>query len=46
VRAAVEAFANQAAWQETMRRGMRKDFSWKAAATLYSALYGRLLDRD
>ena len=46
VRAAVEAFSNQVGWQETMRRGMRKDFSWQASATLYSALYGRLLDRD
>jgi len=46
VRAAVGAFSNQAAWQETMRRGMRKDFSWMASATLYSALYRRLLAGD
>jgi starch synthase len=46
VRAAVGAFADQAAWQETMRRGMRKDFSWKASATLYSALYRRLMSGD
>jgi starch synthase len=45
VRAAVGAFADQAAWQETMRRGMHKDFSWKASAAMYSALYGRLLGR-
>ena len=46
VRAAVTEFSDQAAWQETMRRGMRKDFSWKASATLYSALYRRLLGTD
>jgi len=46
VRAAVAAFADLAGWQEIMRRGMRKDFSWKASATLYSALYRRLLGRD
>jgi starch synthase len=46
VRAATAAFADRAAWEETMRRGMRKDFSWKASATLYSALYRRLLGGD
>jgi starch synthase len=46
VRAAAAAFSNPETWQETMRRGMRKDFSWKASATLYSALYRRLLGRD
>jgi starch synthase len=43
IRAAVEAFSDRDAWQGTMRRGMGKDFSWKASATLYSALYRRLL---
>jgi starch synthase len=42
VRAAVRAFSNQDAWQEMMRRGMRKDFSWKASAARYSALYRSL----
>jgi starch synthase len=46
VRAAVGAFGDRDGWQETMRRGMRKDFSWKASATLYSALYRRLLGAD
>ncbi len=46
VRAAAESFSNREAWQETMRRGMRKDFSWRASATLYSALYRRLLNGD
>jgi starch synthase len=43
VRQALEAFSNRDAWQEMMRRGMRRDFSWKASAGRYSALYRRLL---
>jgi starch synthase len=43
VRAAAGAFSDRDAWQEIMRRGMAKDFSWRASATLYSALYRRLL---
>ncbi len=43
VRAAVRAFADREGWQEMMRRGMRKDFSWKTSAAAYSALYRRLL---
>lgn len=46
VKAAAAAFGNPQEWQEMMRRGMRKDFSWKASATLYSALYRRLLGRN
>ena len=46
VRAAIRAFSDEIGWQETMRRGMRKDFSWKASAASYSALYRRLLGRD
>jgi starch synthase len=46
VRAAVGAFSDGVAWQEMMRRGMQKDFSWKASAALYSALYRRLLGRN
>ncbi|MBZ5623957.1 MAG: glycogen synthase GlgA [Acidobacteriia bacterium] len=45
VRAAVEAYTNQEAWRDMMRRGMQKDFSWKASAAAYSALYRRLLGR-
>jgi len=45
VRSAVEAFANQETWRGMMRRGMLADFSWKASAGAYSALYGRLLKR-
>jgi len=46
VRAAAGAFADQAGWHEIMRRGMRKDFSWKASASLYSALYRQLLSTN
>jgi len=46
VRAASRAFSDGVLWQETMRRGMQKDFSWKASAVRYSALYRRLLGRD
>jgi starch synthase len=43
VREALAAFSNRDAWQEMMRRGMRRDFSWKASAGQYSALYRRML---
>ena len=46
VRTANRAFSEGDAWRETMRRGMRKDFSWKASAASYSALYRRLLGGD
>ena len=45
VRAAVSAFSDGDAWRRMMRCGMEKDFSWKASAAAYSALYGRLLGR-
>jgi starch synthase len=43
VRQALAAFSNREAWQGMMRRGMQRDFSWKASAGQYSALYRRLL---
>ncbi len=43
VRAAAETFRDRRGWEEMMRRGMRRDFSWGAAAAAYSALYERLL---
>jgi len=46
VQAAARAFSDQVIWREMMRSGMRKDFSWKASAASYSALYRRLLGRD
>jgi starch synthase len=45
VRAAVHAFADREAWQSMMRRGMSKDFSWKAPAAAYAELYRRILAR-
>jgi len=46
VRQALAAFSKRDAWQEMMRRGMQRDFSWKASAGQYSALYRRLLGRE
>jgi starch synthase len=43
IRAATAAFSDRKGWTERMRRGMRKDFSWRASAGAYSALYKRLL---
>jgi starch synthase len=45
VRAAVRAFADREEWQRMMRRGMRRDFSWKTPAAAYSELYRRMLAR-
>src|SRR4029077_12935382 len=42
-RAAAAAFLDRESWVARMRRGMRKDFSWKASAEAYSTLYQRLL---
>ena len=43
VETAVAAFSDTKVWREMMRRGMQKDFSWKASAVRYSALYRQLL---
>jgi starch synthase len=43
VRAAIRTYSEDVVWQEMMVRGMQKDFSWKASAARYSALYRRLL---
>ena len=39
---ALEAFADRPSWEERMRRGMRRDFSWDASAARYAALYRSL----
>jgi starch synthase len=44
VRAASAAFRDRKRWETMMRRGMRKDFSWRVSAAEYAALYRRLLD--
>jgi starch synthase len=42
VRAALEAYQDREGWQERMRLGMRRDFSWTASAARYSRLYRSL----
>lgn len=39
IREALLAFRDTELWQERMRRGMAKDFSWDASAAKYQALY-------
>ncbi len=45
VQAAMDAYGQRSAWQDRMRRGMKKDFSWNASAAAYSLLYRQLLER-
>jgi starch synthase len=45
VRSAIAAYADPEGWRQLMRRGMRKDFSWRTSAGAYSELYRRLLGR-
>ncbi len=45
VRAAIQTFSCPDEWRAMMLRGMQKDFSWKASAHEYAALYGRLSGR-
>jgi starch synthase len=45
VKAAIEAYGQPETWQARMRRGMEKDFSWRASAEAYSLLYRQLLGR-
>jgi starch synthase len=40
---ALKAYRDRDHWLAMMRRGMRKDFSWSAAAVEYLELYQRLL---
>ncbi len=43
VRAATTAYGDRQRWTAMMRRGMQKDFSWRASAGEYAALYRQLL---
>lgn len=43
VRRATARYADPAAWQRVMREGMRRDWSWRRAATEYLDLYRTLL---
>jgi starch synthase len=45
LRDAAAAYADRERWQAMMQRGMGRDYSWKASAGEYSALYSRLLGR-
>jgi len=42
VRAALAAWRDRPRWEAMIRTGMRKDFSWKASAAAYSALFREL----
>ncbi len=46
IRAALQAFRDQASWQVLMRNGMMKDFSWNASAREYLRIYERLRPAD
>jgi len=41
VRAALQAFRDEASWQVLMRNGMSRDFSWSASAKEYVKIYER-----
>jgi starch synthase len=41
VKAALQAFRDQASWQVLMRNGMARDFSWAASAKEYVKVYER-----
>jgi starch synthase len=43
IRGAIKVYRRKDDWTAMMKRGMRKDFSWSAAAVEYMALYQRLL---
>jgi starch synthase len=42
LRQALTAYRDRKQWQSMMRAGMRKDYSWDASASEYSALYRRI----
>jgi starch synthase len=44
VRYAIERWYDRDGWQERMRRGMAKDFSWDRSAGDYQRLYRQLLE--
>jgi starch synthase len=41
IRAALQAFRDEASWQVLMRNGMSRDFSWAASAKEYVKVYER-----
>jgi starch synthase len=42
VRSALNAYKDQKGWQQLMRNGMTKDFSWTASAKEYVRVYERV----
>src|SRR5262249_46738533 len=46
VRQAARAYSDPDVWAGMVRCGMQQDFSWKASAVEYSALYRRLSGRQ
>ncbi len=42
VRSALNAYKDQKGWQQLMRNGMAKDFSWTASAKEYARVYERV----
>jgi glycogen synthase len=42
VKEALKAFRDQSSWQQLMRNGMTKDFSWNASAREYIRVYERV----
>ena len=42
IRAALTAYKDQKGWQQLMRNGMGKDFSWNASAREYARIYERV----
>ncbi|MBI2847855.1 MAG: glycogen synthase [Chloroflexi bacterium] len=45
VKKGVEAFGHRAAWRSAMRRVMGLDFSWRASALKYDAIYRETLEK-
>ena len=45
VKRAIKLFHDRERWQQLMRNGMKRDFSWNAAARQYAALYGQLITK-
>jgi starch synthase len=42
IKHALQAFRDQHSWQQLMRNGMNKDFSWNASAKEYVRIYERV----
>src|SRR6202162_3230456 len=42
IKAALQAFRDEASWQALMHNGMNKDFSWNASAREYGKVYERV----